>query len=270
MGAAVVGDGRYHTMLMMVGPTRSGKGTICNVFRSLVGKDAYFTASLTGLTGTFGLQPLVGKKVVAVTDARLTSKADAKVIAETLLPISGGDGKDVNRKHLPTIHVEKWGFVVVCSNELPRLEDASGALAGRFVLLKMNKSFKGVEDRGLADRLKEEMPSILLWALAGYRRLRERGGFVQPKAGRDDLDQLVELGSPVAAFVHDRCEVGQDQQAPCQAVYDAYRMWAADNGEKVPPARVFGRDLFACVNGLTRNRVRIDGKQVWHYAGLGV
>ena len=43
------------------------------------------------------------------------------------------------------------------------------------ILLRQTKSFYGKEDPGLTDKLLAELPSILLWAIQGWQRLRERG-----------------------------------------------------------------------------------------------
>ena len=53
------------------------------------------------------------------------------------------------------------------TNELPRIEDASGALSSRFIVLTLTQSFYGREDHSLLDRFIPELPGILLWALNG-------------------------------------------------------------------------------------------------------
>ena len=64
------------------------------------------------------------------------------------------------------------------TNELPRLEDQSGALASRFVVLTVRESFYGREDPDLLDRFVPELPAILNWALEGWDRLYQRGRFI--------------------------------------------------------------------------------------------
>jgi hypothetical protein len=66
---------------------------------------------------------------------------------------------------------------MMLTNELPRLLDNSGALANRFIVLVLERSFYGREDPALANRLLGELPGILNWAMEGYRRLRARGHF---------------------------------------------------------------------------------------------
>jgi hypothetical protein len=86
------------------------------------------------------------------------------------------------------------------SNELPRLADASGALAKRFITLVLKESFYGREDHGLAARLIAELPGILNWALDGWARLAKRGHFVQPASSNEVTQEFEDLGSPIGAF----------------------------------------------------------------------
>jgi phage/plasmid-associated DNA primase len=67
--------------------------------------------------------------------------------------------------------------IFILSNELPKLTDASRALVGRFIILRLTESFFGREDPGLFQRLLPEMPGILNLAIDGWHRLRQRGLF---------------------------------------------------------------------------------------------
>ena len=61
---------------------------------------------------------------------------------------------------------------VILTNELPRLADASGAMANRFIILALTTSFFGKEDRGLAAKFAAEMPGLLNWSIEGWGRFR--------------------------------------------------------------------------------------------------
>ena len=50
---------------------------------------------------------------------------------------------------------------MLLSNELPKLADASGALAERFLILTLKESFLGREDVDLTDKLTTDMGGIL-------------------------------------------------------------------------------------------------------------
>ena len=98
------------------------------------------------------------------------------------------------------------------TNELPRLNDASGALPGRMILLRLTQSWYGKEDTSLTDAASGRIARNPLWAIAGWQRLRDRGHFVQPDASRDMIDDLADLASPVGAFVRERASVGPGAQ----------------------------------------------------------
>src|SRR4051812_14472128 len=100
----------------------------------------------------------------------------------------------------------------VISNETPRLSDASGALAGRMIMFRLTRSFYGREDTSLFRDLVPELPGILLWAIQGWKRLNERGHFIQPESGQALVEEMEELSSPVGRFVKECCHVGPGYQ----------------------------------------------------------
>ena len=158
----------------------SAKGTIARIIRLLLGAENVAGPTLSGLTMNFGLQELIGKPAAIIADARLSGRSDAAVIAERLLSISGEDVQTIDRKHRdPWTGMLPTRFVIM-TNQLPKIADTSGALASRFIILTMTRSFYGSEDHGLLDRLLAELPGIFAWALAGCRSLAERGRLVMP------------------------------------------------------------------------------------------
>jgi putative DNA primase/helicase len=183
-GYCLTADTRQQKILFGVGPKRSGKGTIARVLRGTIGEANVAGPTLASLATNFGLWPLLGKSVAIVSDARLSGRADQAVVVERLLSISGEDAQTVDRKYAEPVTCKLPCRLMIFSNELPRLVDASGALAGRMILLRLVRSFYGSEDPGLTERLLAERPGILLWAIEGWRRLRERGHFLQPESGR--------------------------------------------------------------------------------------
>ena len=89
--------------------------------------------------------------------------------------------------------------LMLVSNELPRLIDASGAMASRVLLLRLTESVYGREDPDLTARLLG-VPGILCWAVHGSRRLRNRGRYIQPASGTELLDELQALTSPMGSL----------------------------------------------------------------------
>ena len=96
----------------------------------------------------------------------------------------------------------------------------------------------------MTDKLLAELPGILLWAIDGWKRLRERGRFVQPTAADEMLGELNDLTSPVSAFLRDRCNVGPEYEVARDHLYEAYAAWAKEHGRQhVEDEAGFGRAL---------------------------
>jgi putative DNA primase/helicase len=270
IGYIVSGDTRQQKTFLIVGPKRSGKGTIGRVLKSLIGSANTCGPTLSSLAGDFGLQPLLGKPLAIIADARLSGRTDQAIITERLLAISGEDHLDVQRKFKEAITLTLPTRVLILTNELPRLADTSGALASRFVPLVMTRSFYGREDHALSDRLERELPGILNWSLDGYRRLRERGAFVTPEASIQAQTQMEEIGSPVATFLKQRCSVNGGHRIACKRLYDEWRQWCKEHGRLETSEQIFGRDLRAVVPSIAVSQPREGGGRVRYYEGIGL
>ena len=91
-------DTSQQKMLLIVGPKRSGKGTIGRVLQALLGHSNVVGPTLASLQTNFGLAPLIGKPLAIISDARLGGRSDQASIAERLLSISGEDAVTIDRK----------------------------------------------------------------------------------------------------------------------------------------------------------------------------
>jgi putative DNA primase/helicase len=257
-GYVVSGRLDLHKILLMVGPTRGGKGAIARVLTALIGKQNVAGPTLNSLGGDFGLAPLIGKPLAIISDARFSSKG-ANVVVERLLSNSGEDTLTVNRKYRDQWTGKLPSRLHVISNELPHLGDASTAVVGRIVLLPLTRSWLGKEDHALEQRLHAELPAILNWALDGLERLIENGGrFTHLPSADEAIIAMRDLASPVAAFVRQQCEVRPDAQVEVETLYSAYKTWCEANEHHKMSMQLFGRNLRAAIPSVRIERPRSD------------
>jgi putative DNA primase/helicase len=254
---------------LLVGPKRSGKGTIGRVMRRLLGDRHVSGPTLANISEQFGLSILIGKTVAIIADARISGRTDTALLTERLLSISGEDTLSIPRKFLPDWNGKLTTRFLLMTNELPRMEDASGALASRFVVLTLQESFYGREDHSLFDRFLPELPGILNWALEGWDRLYARGRFIQPLSAVDLVQEFEDLGSPIGAFVRERCEVGQGLDVSKDRLFQAWKTWCLENGRERPgTVQTLGRNLRAVLPGLHESQPRVLGARVRYYEGI--
>jgi P4 family phage/plasmid primase-like protien len=270
-GYILSGDSSQQKFFNIIGPRRSGKGTINKVLVSLLGQHNTVAPQLEELCDTFGLQPWIGKLLASYTDARAPERNRGAVVSQ-LLRIVGGDTVTVNRKNK-----EAWsGYlptrIVIYSNEALQLTENSNALTGRMIVLKMSNSFYGKEDVGLADKLAKELPGIFNWAIEGQQRRMAREGqrFAQPTTGRELLELMEELGNPIGSFVTDALRYDLDGHVSKDDVFTCWRKWAT--AKNIPPGSdlAFKRRFLAATQDhrVTADRVRIEGEQHNVYRGV--
>ena len=270
-GLFLTGETRHQKAFLLIGPKRSGKGTIARVLTHLLGQANVCGPTLNSIAQNFGMAPLIGKRLAVISDARLSGKADMQVIVERLLAVTGEDSLTVDRKFREPWTGRLQTRFLILTNEVPRLTDSSGALASRFVTLILRNSFYGKEDHTLTDKLLIEMPGILRWALEGWDRLAKRRHFTVPATSRAVQQEMEDLGSPISAFLRERCVVEAGKEVACDALYQAWLEWCREQArEHVGTVQQFGQSLRAAVPGLnvTNNRTQPGGPRERRYEGI--
>ena len=272
-GYCLLTDTSQQKMLLVIGPKRSGKGTIARVLTALLGGSKNVAGpTLASLSGPFGLESVQDKPLAIISDARLSGRTDQAIITERLLAISGEDSITVDRKHTTSITLKLPTRFMLLSNELPSLSDTSSALAGRFVILEMTKSFFDKEDRGLFGRLNAELPGILNWAIAGWCRLQERGYFRVPRSSQAAMDDLLDLSSPLTAFLRECCDVSPERSIATVDLFDCWRRWCERNGRRHPGTlQSFAKNLRATEPNIeTVRATQSHGERERRFNGVGL
>jgi P4 family phage/plasmid primase-like protien len=269
-GYILSGDTRQQKFFNIIGPRRSGKGTINKVLVALLGQHNTVAPELGELCDTFGLQPWLGKLLASFTDARAPERNRSAVVSQ-LLRIVGGDTITVNRKNK-----EAWnGYLptrlVIYSNEVLQLTENSNALTGRMIVLKMSKSFFNKEDTDLSHKLEQELGGIFNWAMEGLKRRIARGGhFIQPHSGKEYLDLMAELGNPIGSFSEDALEFSPDYMVSKEEVFACYKHWALKKSMPPGTEQAFKRRFLAATQEqLVRSeQVRDNGGRQQVYMGV--
>lgn len=269
MGYLLTQDTRYQKMLLIVGPPRAGKGTIARILEALLGPNNVAGPTLGSLNTEFGLQPLLNKTLIIFSDVRIENMKSYNATVERLLSISGEDLLTINRKYQIPITVRLPAKIIMMSNELPDLTDSSGALANRYLVLNLKTSWLNREDTDLFEKLKMELPGILLWALKGLKQLTEKGRFIQPKASLEAIEELKELSSPVTVFVDEICNFEPKASTSIKNLFFAWSQWCTSNGYSKGNIQSFGKSFKAAFPEIPRRKLYSkEDKREWCYIGI--
>lgn len=273
LGYILVTDYRFQKILMMVGKSRSGKGTIANnIIPALVGRESFAATTLSNLAGDHGLAALMYAKVAVIGDAHHGVRDRIGRAKEVLLNISGNDYVSVNPKNKDEVSMRLPSRLVMSANEQPRFADGMDALANRYLILPFNKSFAGKEDPRLAQKLMAEMPGIFNRALEGLMDLGTTGYFVEPKASQPKREESMMHQNPEKFFsekflVHTSDET---KRVAIREVYDNYCMFCHEIDKKPVDKKWFGRRLGDVVDDLKVGRMKKEDGRDKAYIGVEI
>jgi putative DNA primase/helicase len=254
-GYLLTPDTRQQKAFLLLGPPRSGKGTIGRVLKALIGARNVVAPGLSSLATTFGAEQLINMRLALISDARLGHWVDDQTIIEWMLRVTGEDQVTIQRKFLPAWSGQLPLRFVMLSNSLPNFMDSGGAFAGRWIILRFAQSFVGREDETLTDALLAELPGILNWALGGLAKLRAARRFAQPSSSAGLVQRWVDLVNPMAAFLRQECVIAPVAEIDKEQLWQAWRDWCADQGLGKPGSKAsFGKALIAEVPTLVNKR----------------
>lgn len=273
MGYLLTPDTSAQMFLAMIGAKRGGKSTITGIMESLVGIEHHASPTLQSLSGDFGLEALIDKRLAIIPDAHDTDVSRRAAAIQHIKSITGNDRITVNRKNkteLPSIKIP--ARIVLVANKHPKFIDESGALADREIVLVFETSFSKVRDVALGSKLRAELPGIANWALEGLHRLRANGNrFTIGERGRKAQRELAESQSPALRFANESLIVTGDKTdaVPLAVVFEAYEHWAYSiegmSGRERRNRSDLKTDLLAA---LAERGVRYDAKMAKRWRDL--
>lgn len=278
LGYVLTGRTDAQKALLLVGPSRAGKGTFMTVAEWLIGTEITASPKLHELGGRFGLESLIGKRLITVGDVRMDGSESSTKLVEALLGLIANDRTNVQRKN-KVDWIGRLAVVMMAgTNVMPRLNDPSPATTDRWVILALQRGNAAAPDRGLGKRLEAEKSGILNLALDAAATLPAVGSdepmFVEPESSRLHRECMQQLSSPIKAFVNDVCHVGDEARVSKDVLYAAYKAWCERTGHYAKSlatlaAELYALELDALPDGeIGECRPSIDGKRVNAFSGI--
>ena len=269
-GYMLICDVSLEKAFLLLGPKRSGKGTIAAVLRRMLSSIAVIGPSLVSLGTNFGLTPLIGKQLAIIDDLRIGSPKEQDVLIENLLKITGRGLFTIDRKFKSAWTGSLLIKLLLISNLMPKLGDDSVALASRFITLITKVSFYGREDPNLLElKLMPELPGIFLWSLKGLKRLRKQGRFTENAESEEAQERFANLGSPARTFIAEYCVLDPNAHVEKQTMYECWKFYATQNSIYPGNLEKFCESIYAATGGVVRGgRSQQAGERINVFMGI--
>jgi P4 family phage/plasmid primase-like protien len=264
-GYCLTPDTSQQKLMYLRGESGSGKGTILRVLQSVVGRAQHASSSLSQLAEPFGLQPLIGKLICVIGDARVGRSGDAMRGLEVLLGLTGGDAMQVNRKFKDQLEgTYLTARITIASNDFIDVPDTSGAMRRRLNVIQFARK-PAVPDTTLSEKLNQELEGIAVWALAGLRRLRQQG-FTEPESSRAAMAEWERDTNPLVAWLQDCTRPGVNMVSGKDELYDCWSAWAKDTQRSNWSRTMFLRRMFSNAPYATDVGAGIKGLEILPHA----
>lgn len=257
MGVALFGKStKYRGSPMLLGSGSNGKSVLLNTLSSLFHKDSRSSVTLQNLGATnaeYYAARLLGSRWNVVAELPKTH------VKESTLFKGAATGDEVEGRHpngRPFTFRPNAAFIYA-ANEMPTFSDNSDGFWERIVPLSFDVTFGNPppkpkpratyrpRDCDLTAALLAERAGIINWAIAGYKRVLERGDYSKPNSASVASASMQENGDSVSAY----CEEFIKEQdtaytdsgeimtkevplswVPCANLYAHYQTWAQGNG----------------------------------------
>jgi len=271
-GYNLIPDNSQEKFMMLLGPTRAGKGTILDVLAYILGEDQVLATSFRDYTRRFAIFPFFGKLAALIGDVSVGANYDATEALNLLKRITGNDAITIERKgrDITQTCVKLYTRFTMAANVMPRLPDFARTIESRMLVINFLLSFIGREDITLKTKLKIEAPGILLWALEGLKRLQKNKDFTLPAGHHQVLQRIRGEITPFADFISDYCSMGKGPEyyILTEHLFECWKQWAIKNGERPQTVRWLNRSLLSLFPECTQSRRVINRQRKRIFLGI--
>lgn len=246
-GYCLTSHSLFAKWFLLHGKVRGGKGTMTSVLRMLLGK-GYMGTSLEDLARPFGLVGLESAKVLSIGEVAEIRGTEAETACRVIKQIVGRDPLVIDVKYEHAIQdVVSDAIPIMQANEIPKLPNKGLGLSSKMVPIPFQVSFLGREDHRLLDKLKEELPAIASWALAGAHGLENESDpskrFPLTSDGLLILEDYKIANNPVDDFLEEHFERAPNGFVPSSVLGSRWKDWAEANGARQMSFRVLMQHL---------------------------
>ena len=214
----------------------NGKGTLCELMRSLCGDGSYAAIPLSDFSKDFALEPLTRATAIIVDENDVGGFIDK---AANLKAVITNDVIPINRKFKTPISYQFYGFMVQCLNEFPRIRDKSDSFYRRQLFIPFDKCFTGRERKYIKNDYlhRSEVLEYVMYKVLNMNFYT----LSEPVSCRNALEEYKDYNDPVRQFLDDMLPELKWDLIPFSFMYDLYKAWFRKNS---PNGSLQGKNTF--------------------------
>lgn len=234
-GYCLTGLTSEHSLFFIYGPGGNGKSVFLNILVYILGDYAVSAPMDTFTSSKFNSHPtdlamLKGARLVTASETEEgRAWAEARIKA-----LTGGDPITARFMRQDFFTYQPHFKLLFAGNHQPTLNSVDPAMRRRFNMLPF--IHKPPEpDHLLEEKLKEEAPRILAWALRGCLDWQKHG-LGRPETVVAATDEYFEEQDTFGQWIEERCETGQGKWEQPTPLFKSWSAYAKAAGEEAGTA----------------------------------
>lgn len=261
LGYSLTGSTEERSLAVLYGVGKNGKSTLVELFLDLLGDyataadaDTIMQQKFANSTRQYQLAELRGVRFVSMSETKRGAELEESVVKQ----ITGNDTINARAPFGRPFSYRPMFKLWMSTNHKPEIPDGSEAIWDRMKLIPFTQRFDGKSaDPKLPEKLREELPGVLLWAVRGCVDWND-GGLGTSKAVEAATAEYRSETDVIDRFFEDACEFGPDKWSWTKELFEAWEAWALDEGEDVGKPNGFSRVMKerGVVRGFSRERAK--------------
>ncbi len=244
IGYCLTGEISEQKMFILYGFGKNGKSVLLNIIQAMLG-DYAGTASFKTFDAdkqseqTNDLAMLKGRRFVAMSE----SAADRRINEPLIKQVTGGDKISCRFLRKEFFEYVPQFKLFLATNHKPVITQSDFGIWRRIVLIPFTQNFDKREEAGLKEKLLDELPGILNWAIEGLRKWQEEGLNNLPTAVIDATTKYKEDSDTVGQWLEQKITKTPTASIKSSDAYKSYKDWTEVNGYYHVSAKTFKSSL---------------------------
>lgn len=241
-GYCLTGSTREQDFYLLYGAGANGKSTFIKTMMALLGSDYAKQTSAGALLAKHN--ETAGEEIAVLQGARMVATVEmeeGKKLAEGLVKqLTGGDRIRARRLYSNSFEFTPTFKIFMAANHKPRITGTDSGIWRRIKLIPFMVSIpEDQQDQELGERLVQELPGILKWAVDGCMAWQNQGLTPPDEISAATASYRVESDA-IGTFLDEHVSTTNPEARTQAAVlYEAYRKWCENAGEHVLSMRRF-------------------------------
>jgi putative DNA primase/helicase len=212
------------------------------MLKSMLGSSNYSTLDVKEIGDRFSTAMLFGKTANLGDDISDSYYADSSQLKK----IVTGNTLKAERKGQDPFDFTPYCTMLFSANVMPRINDPTGAMQRRLLIIPMKASFKKSDpdyDPAITYKLQQKdcIEYFIQLAITGLSEVLNNKAFTEPKKVQDELDIYAKENNPLLAFIGE-CDIEQDIiNEPTNEVFKRFEVFCSENGFKPMSKTTFSK-----------------------------